>query len=175
MIAFAPMKHLGTTLVALFFVAACGSKKPEPVAAAAEPAPAAAAPEPAEAPVAEGVEAPAEAEAPAPDPKEELLAAETAAYEAAKPVFEKYCASCHTASGAKKSAKKLAEFDMSGYPFSGKYAADIANTTKVVLGVGSKKKATMPQNKPGSVKGADLDLVVAWADAWQKAQDGGAH
>src|SRR3954466_11452592 len=45
---------------------------------------------------------PAEA---APPAKADPLAAETKAWKAAQPVFDKYCAHCHTESGAKASKK----------------------------------------------------------------------
>ncbi|MBP9202832.1 MAG: c-type cytochrome [Kofleriaceae bacterium] len=177
------MKLLATTTLRSFSMslglaltlAACGGKA-KPVEPVAEPAPVEPAPtEPTEtAPTETTPNEPVAEAKPAPDPKLALLDAEKATYEAAKPVFEKACALCHTQAGAKKSAKKLAEFDMTSYPFTGKYAGDIAATMKKVLGVGG-GKATMPANKPGSVKDGDLELIVAWANAWQAAQDGGAH
>jgi mono/diheme cytochrome c family protein len=108
------------------------------------------------------------------DAKAELRAAETKAWETAKPVFEKYCASCHTQAGAKASKKKLHHFDMSTYPFGGHHATTIAATIREVLGM-SGKKPTMPSGKPGAVKGDELAAIKAWADAWQAAHDGGAH
>src|SRR5690349_17596681 len=54
-------------------------------------------------------------ETPAPDPaqvKADLLAAEQAAYEKAKPVFDTYCAKCHSKESKKASAKALEHFDM---------------------------------------------------------------
>lgn len=57
--------------------------------------------------------------APKPDPEKtraELVAAETSAFEKAKPVLDEYCASCHTEGNKKATAKKLAHVDMSTYP-----------------------------------------------------------
>ena len=96
------------------------------------------------------------------------LAAETAAFEKAKPVFEKHCASCHTKSGKNWSAKKLKEFDMTSYPFGGEHAKEIGKEIREVLAIGG-GKATMPKGKPGAVKGDELALIAAWADAFDAA------
>jgi hypothetical protein len=111
---------------------------------------------------------------PPPDPREALLAAETAAFETAKPVFDASCAHCHTKGGAKASPGKLKHFDMSAYPFTGHHADSITKTIRHVLGVDG-KKPSMPKDKPGSVKGEDLDKIKAWADAYDAAEQGGAH
>jgi len=121
---------------------------------------------------------PAEPEAPAePDPaavKAELLAAETTAWDTAKPVFEKYCSGCHTDAGKKATKKKLDHFNMTTYPPGGHHTATIGYTIREVLGQ-SGKKATMPYGKAGSVQGDDLATILAWADAWESAEKGGAH
>ena len=114
-------------------------------------------------------------EPPKPDPEAEKKAAmdaEIAAFEKAKPVFEANCKGCHFKGQKNASAKKLAEFDITTYPFGGKHgnAADI----KKSLGIGG-GKATMPKNKPGSVKGDELALIAAWADAFDASHEGGAH
>lgn len=95
-----------------------------------------------------------------------LAAAETAAWGKAKSVFVEHCAECHTKDGAKPSARKLAKFDMSSYPFAGK-DADAAHMRKV-LGIGG-GKATMPKGKVGSVSDDELALIAAWADAYDAA------
>ena len=157
--------------VVMVTLAACGGSKkaPEPVtsAAASEPAPAA--------------EPPA-AEPPAPEPaavdpakvKTDLLAAETAAFEKAKPVFDKFCASCHSKSGKQANRKKLHELDITSYPFTGEHANELGEEMREVLGIGG-GKPTMPKGKPGIVKGDDLALIAAWADAWDAAHKAGAH
>ena len=114
------------------------------------------------------------AEPPAKDPKVELLAAETSAWETAKPVFEKSCATCHSTAGKKAAKKKLDHFNMDTYPLGGHHTATIGFTIRDVLGI-SGKKATMPYDKPGSVKGDDLAKIKAWTDAWEAAEKGGAH
>ena len=65
-----------------------------------------------------------------------------------------------------------ADIDINEYPFKGKHAneADI----RKALGIGG-GKPTMPKNKPGAVKGDDLALIAAWADAWDAAEGAGAH
>ena len=117
------------------------------------------------------------AEPPAPDPekvKAELLAAETAAFEKAKPVFEKACAKCHTKSGKLAAKKKLDHFDMTTYPFGGHHAMEISGAIRKSLGIDG-SKPTMPFDKKGSVKGEDLALIAAWADAFDASHKGGAH
>lgn len=118
---------------------------------------------------------PAEPAAPAGPSKADLMAAETAAYEKAKPVFDKYCASCHTKAGKKATAKKLDHFTMDTYPFGGEHTKSIGNEIRVVLGIDGGKKPTMPYDKPGSVKGDDLALIKAWTEAWQASGKAGNH
>ena len=105
-----------------------------------------------------------------PDPK----AAELAAWAAAKPVMEKYCAACHQQGGATATKRKLGHFDMTSYPLRGHHAATIGVTIGNVLGL-SGRKPRMPFNKPGAVAGSDLALVKAWIDAWQAADKAGTH
>src|SRR5688500_2644139 len=53
-----------------------------------------------------------------PDPaqvKADLVAAEQAAYEKAKPVFGTYCAKCHSKDSKKAKPKTLGHFDMTSY------------------------------------------------------------
>jgi hypothetical protein len=112
--------------------------------------------------------------APAPDPKAELLAAEKTAYEAAESVFLTRCGNCHLQGGVKATDKKLEHLDITSYPFTGKHADTITETIRHVLGIDG-SKATMPKDKPGSLKAGDLDLIKAWADAYDAAEAGGAH
>lgn len=111
---------------------------------------------------------------PRPDAKAQLLAAETSAWETAKPTFTRYCATCHTKDGKKAAKKKLDHFDMDTYPFGGHHTATIGFTIRDVLGI-SGKKATMPYDDPGAVKGDDLAAIKAWTDAWEAADKAGAH
>jgi hypothetical protein len=162
------MKALFLTLA----LAACGSKSPPPANPTPPPAEThEAAPAPAEQPKSPEAEKPAP---PKTDAKADALAAETAAYDKAKPVFEKYCSTCHTKAGKKSAKKKLDHFSMDTYPFGGEHTAFIGNHIRDVLGI-SGKKATMPFDKPGSVKGDDLALIKAWAEAWDAAEKAGAH
>lgn len=117
---------------------------------------------------------PAKTEPAKPDPKLELIAAETSAWNTAKPTFEKYCATCHTKDGKKSAKKKLDHFDMGAYPPGGHHTATIGFTIRDVLGI-SGKKATMPYDKPGTVKGDELAAIKAWTDAWEAAEKAGAH
>ena len=95
--------------------------------------------------------------------QDERREAEQAAYAAAKPVFVKYCGACHTATGNKTSPKKLKHFDMSSYPFDG--GAKIDEAISVTLGL-RVNKPTMPIDKPGIVKGEELQLIETWAKAY---------
>jgi hypothetical protein len=178
-----------TAVLFAALVSACGSKPaapttppspPEPNAGAAteEPPPAGsdaarpAAPEP-ERPA----EPPKPVEAAKPDPaagKADLLAAETGAWDTAKPVLQKYCATCHTREGKKAAKKKLDHFDLGSYPPGGHHTATIGFTIRDVLGI-TGKKPTMPYGKPGSVTGDELAAIKAWTDAWDAAEHGGAH
>ena len=151
-------------------LAACGGKSSPPPANPTPPPPTSSSAEPPAPPPVADKQAPP----PASDPKADALAAETAAYDKAKPVFEKYCSTCHTKAGKKSAKKKLDHFDMDTYPFGGAHTAFIGNHIRDVLGI-SGKKATMPYDKPGSVKGDDLALIKAWADAWESAEKAGAH
>lgn len=96
-----------------------------------------------------------------------VLVEEQQAYERARPVFERYCASCHTSE--RGSAAALVHFSMDGYPFGGHHADEIAGTIRHVLGVNG-VKATMPQGRPGVVKGEELQRVIDWADTVDRAQ-----
>ena len=116
-------------------------------------------------------------EPPKPDPakvKADLMAAEMSAYDTAKPVFGKYCASCHTKAGKKATKKKLDHFTMDTYPFGGEHTKSIGNEVRKVLGIDG-AKPTMPFDKPGSVKGDDLATLKAWTEAWQASGKAGNH
>lgn len=117
----------------------------------------------------------------APDPApaargpDDLLAAERTAYQAARPVFERYCASCHTAAGVHPQRRTaLPHFDMDSYPFGGHHATEMAATIREVLGA-TGEDATMPKDNPGVVQGDDLALVLAWADAFERSHKAGLH
>lgn len=112
-----------------------------------------------------------------PDPaqvKADLLAAETAAFEKAKPVFDAKCASCHAKGGKMAKAKSLDHFDMTSYPFGGHHAGEITATIRKSLAIAG-GKATMPKNKPGSLTADELAAVAAWADVFDASHSGGAH
>ena len=122
------------------------------------------------------VETPADTPS-APDPaqvKVDLAAAEQAAYEKAKPVFDKYCARCHSKDSKKASAKALDHFEMTSYPFGGHHAMEVAAEVRKALAIGG-GKATMPRDQKGAVQGDELALVAAWADAFDASHEGGAH
>ena len=110
-----------------------------------------------------------------PDAKTEAaLADERAAYDRAKPVFDKHCAGCHTKDGKQANAKKLDHFEMSSYPFGGHHVGTLGPTIRKVLAIGG-GKATMPSSKPGSVTGDELAAIAAWTKAWDAAQAAGGH
>ena len=115
---------------------------------------------------------PADPTPPQPDPKQVAMETELAAFENAKPTFEKFCSGCHLQGKRGATKKALAELDITAYPFTGEHAngPDIRKS----LGIGG-GKAKMPKNKPGSVKGDDLAKITAWLDAWDAAEAAGAH
>ena len=95
---------------------------------------------------------------------------ERAAFEAAKPVFERHCFRCHTKHGRKAKAKSLAHMTMDRYPFGGHHAAEAGAVIRRVLGAGpDKKEPTMPSDDAGAVAGDDLAKILAWADAFDRA------
>jgi mono/diheme cytochrome c family protein len=182
-------------LAALFLLACTSKPAPEPTAPAPEPAapasepspePAATAPEPAPGPTATAPEpapeptAPASpAPAPRPDPAKteshaQLLASEKAAFERARPVFQKHCARCHASGGKKAKPKTLGHFDMTRYPFGGHHADQISATIRKSLAIGG-GEPSMPMDDPGAVEGSELSLVSAWAEAYDKAHAAGAQ
>jgi mono/diheme cytochrome c family protein len=112
--------------------------------------------------------------APADDKKASLLADERAAFDKAKPVFDKYCAGCHAQGGKQATKKKLDHFEMTSYPFGGHHVATLGPTIRKVLAIEG-GKATMPYNKPGSVTGDDLAAIAGWVKAWDAAQAAGVH
>ena len=164
--------------VLLLVLVACGSRTSPPatapsVAPAAEPTAPVSETTPAEPATPAKPTPPVEPPAPEPvDSKTQLAAAETAAYEKAKPVFDKWCASCHSKDGKKWTEKKLEHFDMTTYPFGGHHAAEIGGEVKEALGL-TGKKPTMPKDKKGAVQGEELALIKAWADAFDAAHPGG--
>lgn len=108
------------------------------------------------------------------DPKVAIARAEQEAWAAAKPVFDKHCARCHTQTGAKKKKSALKHFDMTTYPFGGHHAGELGEEIREVLGVDG-KKATMPADERGAVQGEELDLVVKWSKAFEAAHAAGLH
>lgn len=95
---------------------------------------------------------------------------ELAAFERAKPAFERHCFRCHTTGGKRSKPKALAHIAMDGYPFGGHHADEAGETVRRVLGAGG-SKATMPSDTPGAVTGEDLARILAWADAYDAAPE----
>jgi hypothetical protein len=93
---------------------------------------------------------------------------EIAAFEKARPAFERHCFRCHTASGKKASPKALAHIAMDSYPFGGHHADEAGSVVRRVLGAGG-GKPSMPSDDPGSVTGDDLARILAWADVFEHA------
>jgi len=96
------------------------------------------------------------------------------AYEKAGPIFAAHCASCHTSHGSKSSKNALKHFDMDSYPFGGHHADEVTASIRKVLGADG-SKPTMPRDRPGAVQGEELSLILAWADAYDRAHSTGAH
>lgn len=99
-----------------------------------------------------------------------MTAAEKRAFADARPVFEKHCFRCHTKDGKEAKAKARSHLDMTSYPFGGHHAGEAGDAVRNALGAGPKKeRITMPSDDPGAVTGADLKLLLAWADAFTVA------
>ena len=151
-----------------------GATPPQPRSEAppAETSPAASASShehPAQAAPSESRVEPAQTQAP-PD----LLAEEQRAYEAARPVFERYCTKCHTSRGAQARRSTLRHLNMDTYPFGGHHAHEMGSLTREVLGV-TGDKPTMPRDKKGALKGEELALIVAWTEAFDRSHAAGLH
>jgi len=93
---------------------------------------------------------------------------EIAAFEKAKPAFERHCFRCHTATGKNAKSKALVHIAMDSYPFGGHHADEAGSVVRKVLGAGG-GKPTMPSDDPGSVSGDDLARILAWADVFEHA------
>jgi hypothetical protein len=99
----------------------------------------------------------------------DLMAVEMAAYESAKPIFEEQCGGCHTPDESLKKPKKgVSHFSMAGYPFDGHHKTELGQSIRVAIGA-TDKPATMPQDDPGSIEGADREAILAWSDAFDAA------
>jgi hypothetical protein len=94
---------------------------------------------------------------------------EKAAFERAKPAFERHCFRCHATAGANAKPKALAHIRMDGYPFGGHHADEAGAAVRKVLGA-SGGIATMPADDPGGVTGDDLARMLAWANAFDTAR-----
>jgi mono/diheme cytochrome c family protein len=102
------------------------------------------------------------------------VADEIGAYERAKPVFDRYCAKCHTSGGGQASKEALKHFDMTRYPFGGHHASEIPDVLREVLGLDG-DKPTMPLDRPGALRGAELQMVLDWIEAYERVHsDAGA-
>jgi hypothetical protein len=81
----------------------------------------------------------------------EVSPEERAAYEKARPLFETYCAKCHTTQGAKATAEALEHFGMDAYPF--RRASRCGNHGDDSRSLGATgSKPSMPRDKPGAVR-----------------------
>ena len=94
-----------------------------------------------------------------------------AAYVQAKPIFEAHCARCHTAQGSKSSKTSRRHFSMDEYPFGGHHSSEMSAEIRKVLGA-SGAKPIMPKDKPGALSNEELQLVLAWADAYDRVHSG---
>jgi mono/diheme cytochrome c family protein len=96
------------------------------------------------------------------------------AYQRAQPVFQEHCSRCHTSEGKRAGKGALEHFNMDTYPLGGHHAAEISVAIREVLGmVGG--DPSMPKDDPGAVQGEQLALVIAWADAFDRANDTGVQ
>jgi hypothetical protein len=96
----------------------------------------------------------------------EIDPAEAAAYQAARPVFVQHCLECHD--GRRGKAEAARHLRMDSYPFEGHHAATAGAAIRDPLGLDG-GTPTMPKGDPGSVPSDQLELVAAWADAFDAA------
>ena len=106
--------------------------------------------------------------------KLDLLQLELKAHAAAKSILDEACSSCHTTALAKskKAKKALEHFVLDSYPYGGHHKAELGKSIRKVLGVDG-TKATMPKDDPGSLQGKELELIVGWTKAWDRAAAAG--
>ncbi len=97
---------------------------------------------------------------------------ETAAFEVARPVFERHCFRCHTRAGQKSKHKALDHLAMDRYPFGGHHADEAGAAVREVLGADAHGKPTMPSDDRGAVRGDDLAKLLAWAATFDRANAG---
>ena len=64
---------------------------------------------------------------------------EIAAFEKAKPAFERHCFWCHTATGKNANHKALAHIAMDSYPFGGHHADEAGSVVRKVPGAGGRQ------------------------------------
>ena len=120
------------------------------------------------------------------------LAVERAAYDAARPVFERWCVRCHVPTNGSMSVITSDTFDISTYPFTGQSGALAGYHVADVLGTmfgdldapdgadefrrpWAQHAPRMPKTEPGAVQGDDLALVRTWTVAWRAAHRAGLH
>jgi hypothetical protein len=99
--------------------------------------------------------------------------AERTSFEAARPVFARYCWRCHAGGSKKVKASTLAQLDMTSYPFASDHGAAVVPLIRTVVGLDG-APATMPMAGRGCVPAADLDRIAAWTAAYARAREGGA-
>lgn len=98
-----------------------------------------------------------------------LLSPELAAYERARPVFQRFCGNCHINGAPMWRQSITSHFDMGHYPFTGHHSNTITITIRRVLGANGRPPTMPPRAGAGSVRGEDLQLILAWADAYDRA------
>lgn len=104
----------------------------------------------------------------------DLAELERVAYERARPVFDQHCTRCHVQGAPRATRGALRHFDMTSYPFGGHHADEVAASIREVLGA-TGEPPTMPRDDRGAVQGDELDAVLAWADAFERAHAAGLH
>jgi hypothetical protein len=104
-----------------------------------------------------------------PPPPPPVAAEEQRAYDQARGAFDRHCGRCHTTGGKRGRRRSLEQFNMDSYPFTGEHAADAGDAVRTVLGAG-REPPSMPKDNPGLVRGADLQVILAWANAFERAR-----
>jgi hypothetical protein len=107
------------------------------------------------------------------DHQRTLLDEERVAYQGARSVLAARCARCHHEDGEQATGHKLDHFDITLYPFGGRYGTDTA-TIRRVLGLDG-SEPIMPFDDPGVLDDEELATIEGWALAYDAADDAGAH
>jgi hypothetical protein len=99
------------------------------------------------------------------------------AYAMARPALVKHCFRCHTTAGTKAKAKILKHLSLDQYPPTGHHAHELGPVfRRVLIGNPAKgKRPTMPADDRGALTVEEIETILAWADAFDRARADHEH